>query len=213
MIRKKENIKDYISIERKISKKTEKVLLKNIDELSIVDLYSLLKIEIAEQFCLKLILEKIDLKEINFEFDLNNKDYEQNIVLLNEIILLNPHNWDINPKAFEYLKKIISKNIQIINLKEKIINKFLNYIPDKLNWNKDVVNEFNSYMNDTRMGVFCAYKMITARKRRIINGGKIKYSIKEKKVEITNLKEFEENILASININMELKEILSNIKN
>ena len=176
MIRKKENIKDYISVERKISKKTKKVLSKNIDELSMVDLSSLLRIEIAEQFCLKLILERIDLKKINFEFNLKNKDSEQQIVLLKEIILLNPHNWDINPKAFESLKKIISKNIQIINLKEEIINKFLNYIPDNLHWNKDVVSEFNSYMNDTRMGVFCAYNMITARKRKIINGGKIKYS-------------------------------------
>lgn len=206
-------LKDNISINRKISRKTEKVISKKINELSLTDLTNLLKIEIGEQFCLNLLIEKINSEGINFDLSVENKDHKKIKELLKEIILLNHNNWDINPKAHKVFKNIVLIKNSEIEIPENQIERFTNYTPDEFIWNEKTISEFKAFMNDNRMGVFCAYSMLMNRKRRILNGGKFQLILKKQNIEINSLKEFEEKVLKTVKINKELSELLKELKN
>jgi len=117
-----------------------------------------------------------------------------------------------NPKAYKKLKDILSENISALKLPNFISERFLNYKLNELVWNEKSISKFNAYMNDTRMGVWCAYNMVISLKRAILNETYINFEINGKKETIKTLKDFEKNILKSIEINNELKMLLEKEK-
>jgi hypothetical protein len=209
---KKKTISNFTSINNKVSGKTNSILSKDLEKLNLSDFSHLLRENIAVQFCLNLVIRRVKSVEIDFEFFFNNKYSEEYREILRELVLLSFSNWEINPEAYNQLKNILSENISALRLPQIINEKFLNYKPNELVWNKNKINEFNAHMNDTRMGVWCAYNMIISLKRGILNGTSINFQIKKEEKVIKTLIEFEENILNSIKINNELKALLEKEK-
>ena len=212
MFKKKNTIKDCTFVTDRISEKTDKIVSKDLDKITLSEFSHLLKENIAIHFCLNLIISRIKSIKLDFEFFFNSKESEEQREILRELVLINSNNWNINPKAYELLKNILSKNISSLKLPEFITERFLNYKPKELIWNEKSIEEFNSFMNDTRMGVWYAYNMLILHKRAILNGTNIIYKVGDEQIELKTLNEFEEKVLKNVKINNELDKLLENEK-
>jgi hypothetical protein len=212
LFKKKNKISEYTSVNNKISGKTNRIISKDIEKINLSEFSHLLRENIAIQFCLNIIIDRIKNIKIDFEFFFNNKESEEQREILRELILVDYYFWENNPEAYKKLKNILSENISALKLPNFITEKFLNYKLSELVWNEKSINEFNAYMNDTRMGVWCAYNMVISLKRAILNETYINFEINGKEKIIKTLKDFEDNILESIEINNELKMLLEKEK-
>ncbi len=203
------SIYDKTYISDKVSKKSKIILNKDINYLSLDELSHLLREGIGTQVCINISLSKlVDLK-IDYDFFFNNNDSESQRELLRELVLLEDEDWDINSNSFFKLKNILEENISALKLPTKITERFIDYMPKKINWDVEVKNKFDFFMGDSRTGVFYAYSMIINLKKAILNRVPIYYNIKEEKKIINTLFEFEENILNHINPNEELMMFLN----
>lgn len=117
--------------------------------------------------------------------------------------------WDHNPKANQELKEILGSKIDYLNLSTEIIEKFKIYEPQKLIWCEKSIQDFNAYMNDSRVGVMVGYGRIISLKRVLLNGNTVIYEMKGDSCEINDLDKFEELVVKKINCNGELKELLN----
>ena len=212
LFKKKHTISQYTSVSNKISDKTNRIISKDIEKLKLSEYSHLLRENIAIQFCLSIIIERIKNIKIDFEFIFNNNESEDQREVLRELVLVDFYFWENNPKAYKKLKDILSENVSALKLPNFISERFLNYKLNELVWNEKSISKFNAYMNDTRMGVWCAYNMVISLKRAILNETYINFEINGKKETIKTLKDFEKNILKSIEINNELKMLLEKEK-
>ena len=212
LFRKKNTISQYTSVNNRISDKTNRIISKDIEKIKLSEYSHLLRESIAIQFCLNIIIERINTIKIDFEFIFNNNESEDQREILRELVLVDFNYWENNPKAYKKLKNILSENISALKLPNCITESFLNYKLSELVWNEESISKFNSYMNDTRMGVWCAYNMVISLKRAILNETYINFELNGKVETIKTLKDFEKNILKSIEINNELKMLLEKEK-
>ena len=100
--------------------------------------------------------------------------------------------------------------IDYLNLSKELKDKFKNYEPQDLIWNEKSIQNFNSYMNDSRMGVITGYGMVTRLKRAILNGNYVNYQLDEEVYKIQTIEKFEELIIKKLNCNDELLKLLNN---
>ena len=138
-----------------------------------------------------------------------NSTSEDQRELIRELVLLNSWYWDRNAIANRELKEILGISIDYLNLPHDIKEKFKTYELQDLIWNKKSFQDFNSYMNDSRVGVTVGYGMVISFKRSLLNGNPIIFEIKENLIPINNIEYFEELIVSNLNCNSELRELLN----
>ena len=208
LFRKKNTISSKTYISNKISNKSKNLLYKDITSLKLEDISHLLREDLCVQVCINIAIYRLENVRIDFEFLFNNDVSEVQREILRELVLLNNRNWDLNSISFIKLKNIIGDNILALKLPELVNDSFLSYEVKRLKWNKKTINNFNSFMNDTRTGVLHAYGMIISLKRAVLNNVPIIFELNNENLLINTLSQFEDNILKSINPNKELELLL-----
>jgi hypothetical protein len=213
LIKRKITIRDLTFVDNGISDKTESILSKDISELTLQEISHLLRESIATQTCINISVERLSNVKLNTVFFYNSSQSEAFRELLRELVLLHELNWDINIKAYEKILGKIGNYYFDLNLPTYIQNKFKYYKPKKLEWNKNSVDSFNSWMNDNRAGVVTAYDLVHSLKKAVLNGTKIYYNLNNEEKIITCIQDFENLILTSIKCNQELTAMLDAEKN
>lgn len=212
MFKSKNTINKFTSVNTKISKKTKRILSKDIEKISLLEFAHLLREKIAVEFCISIIVSRLKTFKIDFEFFFNSNESEDKRAVLRELVLLNFQNWDLNPKAYNILKKILTDKITALKLPKYVNEQFLNYAPKSLVWNEDVIRKYSFFINDNITGVSYAYSLLIQLKRGVLNGTEINFNVKDRAFQITTLDDFEEHILKSVSINDKLRTRLDSEK-
>ena len=210
MLFNKQTISKLTSTGSKLSERTNLLVSKDIDKLKTEELAFLIREQIGTGICILIAINKLKQEEINISMLHRNAKAETQRELIRELILLDNWYWDSNSIANQQLKEILGKNIDYLNLPKELKDKFKNYKPQDLIWNEKSIQNFNSYMNDSRMGVFAGYNMVIRLKRAILNGNYVNYQFDEEVYKIQTIEKFEELIVKKLNCNDELLELLNN---
>ncbi|MBF4983201.1 hypothetical protein FNJ87_02225 [Nonlabens mediterrranea] len=193
------------------SKKVHRLMYKELIKLSHEDYAFLLRERVNNQLIIpaafNLLLKEGLVLSLYYKSELAIKQRE----LIRELLLIDLLEWDYNPSIYFSLKTLIEENLESITLPKEFLKEILNYQPNDLIWNDRYIKEFQGYSNDSFAGVIYAYSLIISRKRAILNGTSINVvdsksnSLSHK---VTNLKDFEDYILGTINVTNELRERL-----
>lgn len=206
----KQTISQLTPTGSKLSERTNSLINKNIRKLEKEEIAFLIREQIAIGVCLPIAIHLLKQEEINISMLHRNTESEKQRELIRELLLLDNWYWDSNSIANQQLKEILGLKINYINLSKDIKENFKNYQPQDLIWNEKSIQNFNAYMNDSRMGVIAGYGMVTRLKRAILNGNYVNYQIAGKSTKIQTVEKFEEYLVSELNCNQELLELLSN---
>ena len=210
MLFKKQTISKLTSTGSKLSERTNLLISKDVEKLKTEELAFLIREQIGTGICILIAINKLKQEKINISMLHRNAKSEAQRELIRELVLLDNWNWDSNSIANQQLKEILGIKIDYLNLPKELKDKFKNYEPQDLIWNEKSIQNFNSYMNDSRVGVFAGYNMVTRLKRAILNGNYVNYRFDREVYKIQTIEKFEELIVKKLNCNDELLELLNN---
>ena len=210
MLFNKQTISKLTSTGSKLSDRTNLLISKDIDKLKIEELAFLIREQVGTGICIPIAVNKLKQEEINISMLHRNAKSETQRELIRELVLLDNWYWDSNSIANQKLKEILGVKIDYLNLSKELKDKFKNYEPQDLIWNEKSIQNFNSYMNDSRMGVIAGYGMVTRLKRAILNGNYVNYQLDEEVYKIQTIEKFDELIIKKLNCNDELLKLLNN---
>ncbi len=210
MFFKKQTISKLTTTGSKLSERAKELVNKNIELLQLNELAFLIREYIGTGICIPIAVNKLRQQNIEISMLHRNTKSENQRELIRELVLLDNWYWDSNSIANQQLKEILGNKIDYLNLSKELKDKFKKYEPQDLNWNEKSIQNFNSYMNDSRMGVFAGYNMVTRLKRAILNGNYVNYQCDGEVYKIQTVDKFEELIIKKLNCNDELLELLNN---
>ncbi|WP_339609687.1 hypothetical protein [uncultured Roseivirga sp.] len=208
MIFKKQTISKLTSTGSGLSERAKALVNKDIKQLELNELAYLFRESIGTGICIPIAVKKLAEQDIEISMLHRNSKSENQRELIRELMLLDNWYWDRNSIAHKKLKEILGIKMDYLHLPTDIKEKFKNYETQNLIWNAKSVQGFNSYMNDSRMGVFAGYGMVTMLKRAILNGNFVIYEFNGKSTKIKSIEKFEELIVSKLNCNNELLELL-----
>ena len=209
MTNNKQTISQITSISTNLSKRANIIINKTIESLLLSELAYLIREQIAIGISIPIAVNKLRKEDIQISMLYRNSYSEDQRELIRELVLLDSWYWDRNAIANRDLKEILGISIDYLNLPHDIKEKFKTYELQDLIWNKKSFQDFNYYMNDSRVGVTVGYGMVISFKRAILNGNQILFEIKENLIPINNIENFEELIVSNLNCNSELRDLLN----
>jgi hypothetical protein len=209
MTNSKQTISQITSININLSERANIILNKTIESLLLNELAYLIREQISVGISIPIAVNKLRKEDIQISMLYRNSCSEDQRELIRELVLLDSWYWDRNAIANRELKEILGISIDYLNLPHEIIEKFKTYEIQDLIWDKKSFQDFNSYMNDSRVGVTVGFGMVISFKRAILNGNPILFEIKENLIPINNIENFEELIVSNLNCNSELRELLN----
>ncbi len=209
MTNNKQTLSQITSIITNLSERANIIINKTIESLLLSELAYLIREQIAVGISIPISVNKLRKEDIQISMLYRNSYSEDQRELIRELVLLDSWYWDRNAIANRELKEILGISIDYLNLPYDIKEKFKTYELQDLIWNKKSFQDFNSYMNDSRVGVTVGYGMVISFKRAILNGNPILFEIKENLIPINNIENFEELIVSNLNCNSELRDLLN----
>jgi hypothetical protein len=203
------SISELTSTGSKLSERANRLISTKTNKLEMTELAYLIREHIGVSICIIISIQKLKEMEIRISMLHRDDKAEKQRELIRELVLLNNYHWDINSNEHKQFKKLLGIKIDYLSLPKTVKDDFKKHEPKELVWNEKSIQNFKSYMNDSRMGVICGYGMVTSLKRTILNGNSIMYQIAGESIRIQDKNEFKKLIVDKLECNDELLELLN----